>query len=355
MTRSIYRHLAECKWKAQGGKYMINEQRIRQMHIVPDILPSLELTADISLSMRGTKPASSNMVIPRISRAVGGGRVPVQPGEFVASAVAEHPPRIEVQVFDKGPRMVTVAVVDPDVPNTETDNFDHRCHFLAINIPIAPDMTTVRVDTLASNQVILPWLPPYAQKGSPYHRLAVLVFEQPKHVEGAESKTRRFTPTTKTAVDKVSETSSDAVEEASVPETIAGNKATEPPNPSLATVTSTSTSTPHGARRVHNTLTLPCDRSAGYIAMPSATKKVTAHGGRKDFVMRAFADRYELKPIGATLFRVQWDEWMDGVMRRLGVEGAGEELRRKKPESLPYKKKDGRRFRGAGGSGLGRN
>lgn len=186
----------------------------------------------------------------------------VQPGEFVASAVAEHAPKLEVQVFDKGERMVTVAVVDCDVPNMAKDGFDYRCQFLAANVKVSPTQPTVRLAALsAAEQVIFDWRAPYAVKGSPYHRVAVVVLEQPE----------------------------------------------------------------------------------GRVAVEKAREKVLRDG----FVLRSFADRHALKPVGAGLFRVEWDEWMDGVMQRLGLseEERSVELKRKKVEPLPYKKKDGARYR----------
>jgi len=66
---------------------------------------------------------------------------------------------------------------------------------------------------------------------------------------------------------------------------------------------------------------------------------------RDGFNLRSFNDRHLVKPVGVHLFRTIWDEGTEGVMRRAGLEGANIELRRKKPEALPYKKKDGARYR----------
>jgi len=156
MNRPIYRHLSNKKWREY--KRLILMQRISQMHIVPDILPHLDPTAEVSL---------------------GFGRRNVQPGEFVDSRVSEVPARLNVQVFDKGERLVSIAIVDPDVPDEEADSFGSRCHFLAANIPISPTSTSIRLSTLSeADQIVLPWLPPYAQKGAPYHRLAIFIIEQ---------------------------------------------------------------------------------------------------------------------------------------------------------------------------------
>ena len=159
MNRPIYRHLADRKWRSYRRKILM--QRISQMYIVPDMLPHLDPTADVSLRFDRSRHRT------------------LQPGEFVDSTVSEVPPSLSVQVFDKGPRLVSVAVVDQDVPDEKRDGFGSRCHFLAVNIPLSPTVRSIPLSKLnEEEQIVLPWLPPYAQKGAPYHRLAVFVMQQ---------------------------------------------------------------------------------------------------------------------------------------------------------------------------------
>ncbi|MCJ1389450.1 hypothetical protein MMC18_002307 [Xylographa bjoerkii] len=238
MNRPIYRYLADRKWREY--KRLVMMQRVSQMHVVPDVLPHLDPIAEVSLAF---------------------GRRNVQPGEFVDSRVSEILPRLNVQLFDKGEKLVTVVVLDSDVPNVEKDAFDYRCHFLATNIPLSPTTTSLQFSLLSKDsQVVLPWLPPHAQKGSPYHRLSIFILQQP---EG---------------------------------------------------------------------------KALDVEAM--SNREI-----RDGFNLRSFNDRHLVKPIGVHMFRTIWDEGTEGVMRRAGLEGANIELRRKKPESLPYKKKDGARYR----------
>lgn len=156
MNKPIYRYLAKKKWHSRGR--LITLQRITQMSVVPDVLQTMDPTAEISLSFA---------------------RKAYPPGEFVPSTISEYAPRLSVQVFDKGERLVTVVAVDSDVPNLETNAFDYRCHFLACNIPISPVLNkSLNLARLPDgSETLLPWLPPTAQKGSPYHRLSIFVLE----------------------------------------------------------------------------------------------------------------------------------------------------------------------------------
>jgi len=155
MNKPIYRYMADRKWRSY--QRLIIAQRIDQLSIVPDVLPHFEPTAEVRMAFRQRN---------------------VQPGDFVDSRVSEVPARLKVQVFDKGERLVSVVVIDSDVPVVDKDKFTTRCHYLAVNIPISPTQTSVPLSKATDDQMVLSWLPPFAQKGSPYHRYSVFVLEQ---------------------------------------------------------------------------------------------------------------------------------------------------------------------------------
>ncbi|KAL9025314.1 MAG: hypothetical protein Q9196_005837 [Gyalolechia fulgens] len=240
LNRPIYRFLADRQWRQQ--RRLILMQRINQMHVVPDLLPHLDPTAEVKLAF---------------------GRRKIHPGDFVDSRSSETPARLHVQVFDRGERFVSVVVIDPDVPNIETDGFDSRCHFVAVNVPLSPVSPSISLSAPSGGaQILRPWLPPHAQKGSPYHRLVVLVYEQ-KDGQGLQA---------------------------------------------------------------------------------DETEKLSTRY-KERFSLRSFTENFQNQPIGVHLFRTTWDDSMADVMQRAGIEGANIEFRRKKPEKLPYKKKDGARYR----------
>lgn len=239
MNKPIYRYLADKKWREYQHKIIV--QRITQMKVIPDVLPHCDPIVDVKLYF---------------------GRRQIRPGEFVDSRLSVLPPKLDIQSFSRGEKLVTIVVMDPDVPNIETNGFDMKCHFLAVNVPISPTNTKVDLSKLAEdNQVILPWLPPISQKGSPYHRLSLFVMEQ-KDCQ-------------------------------------------------------------------------PLD----YAHLKEK------ESNRDEVLMRRLESRYRFKPIGAHLFRNQWDENTAEVMQQISFEGGDFELRRKRVEPLPYKRRNPSSFR----------
>lgn len=165
MNKPIYRHLADKKWRSYKREIMM--QRIETMNVTPDVLPKIDPIVETTLSfpgpMRSGRREAQRMV---------------QHGEIVDSRVSEKAPNLRIQPFQKGDKLYTIAVINPDVPNVATDAFDRRCHFLACNIPISPTDTLVQLAKLSKEQVVFPWLSAYSQKGLPYQRMSIWILEQ---------------------------------------------------------------------------------------------------------------------------------------------------------------------------------
>lgn len=163
MSKPIYRHLADKKWRSYAREILL--QRIHQMNVVPDLLPSIDPVVSTSLMFPVKATPWKRRNIPH--------------GEIVESAVSEMPPVLKIQPYEKGEKLVTIAVMNPDVPDVENDDFSYRCHFLAVNVPISPEGALVKFDKLGEDQVVHPWLPAFSQKGAPYQRMSIFVLEQP--------------------------------------------------------------------------------------------------------------------------------------------------------------------------------
>jgi large subunit ribosomal protein L35 len=245
MNKPIYRHLADQKWREMRRKVVI--QRVEQMFVTPDVLPSINAVASVELKFaRGTK---------------------VQPGQFVDSRLSQYAPVVDIQVFNKGDRLVSIVFVDSDVPNLETDDFEHKCLGMFANLEVGPTSLPMNLSSKKYEEtVVLPWTPPTAQKGSPYHRISAWVVEH------------------------------------------ANNE--------------------------------PLDIEDIKRWMPEMEKTQT-----QKFSMREFISKTQTKPVGVTMFRTQWDDGMFDVMTRYNIPGANVALKQRLPERLPYKKKDGKRYR----------
>ncbi|KAH9829204.1 mitochondrial large ribosomal subunit YmL35 [Teratosphaeria destructans] len=163
MNKPIYRHLADKKWRDYPRKVLV--QRIEQMKVVPDVLPVIDPIVSTRLVWNGKH---------------------FDHGDFVDSLISEKAPKLFIQPYDRGEKLYTIAVINPDVPDVERDSYTYRCHFLASNIPISPTDTLVRLSELDQDkQVIIPWHPAYSQSGIPYQRMSVFILEQASHPEAA--------------------------------------------------------------------------------------------------------------------------------------------------------------------------
>ncbi len=183
MNKPIYRHLADRKWRQYRRLIII--QRIKQMKVTPDVLPTFEPSVDVKLAFIPPWVFSrKGLEYGDMSKGIQAGELKyVQPGAFVDSKISENACWLNVQSFERGAQLVSIAVVDSDVPNVQTNDFGYRCHFLACNITITPTQRMINLAALSkSEQILLPWIPPHAQKGSPYHRLSVFVLHQKDNI-----------------------------------------------------------------------------------------------------------------------------------------------------------------------------
>ena len=249
-------------------------------------------------------------------------------------------PRITIQPYDAGARLVTIVVVDPDVPNVTTDSFDSRCHFCAVNVRISPTDTlvnlgkipalgeaaertgtTTQADSHDNGQLVLPWMAPFAQKGSPYHRLALFVLEQPreappfnaeemkswvsKKASKGEAQLRKESKDQKTTSHLQNLESRGISPHANQPYRYTSN--VFPQTKSSAVESSSSP-----------------EEIAPNAEHPAALSKsdsgdLHSMADRMHFTVRSLVTRFQLQPTTAFLFRTEWDEDMDALMRKLQV------------------------------------
>ncbi|KAG0125872.1 phosphatidylethanolamine-binding protein [Tuber indicum] len=162
MNKPIYLHLLDKKWRKRNRPILM--QRLETMHVIPDVLPDINPIVDVRVHFKGRK---------------------VQPGLVLDSLMVEECPTVRVIPFKNEEMLCTIAVVDPDVPDPKKDRFRYRCHWIVSNIPISPMQTTAVGYSAKPADTLVPYLPPHAQKGAPYHRYAMIVFKQPEKIDAA--------------------------------------------------------------------------------------------------------------------------------------------------------------------------
>ncbi|KAL8286924.1 hypothetical protein RQP46_003930 [Phenoliferia psychrophenolica] len=152
MSKPVYRHLAERAWRKEGDLAVLM-QRVTQMSVTPDLLPSISPLADVRISIAGKT---------------------IVPGVFALPSETREGVEVEVQVFHAEERLYTLLMIDPDVPDEASRSFTTYAHWLIPNIPLSSTLTTLPT----SADALLPYIPPHPQQGTPYHRYTLLLLAQ---------------------------------------------------------------------------------------------------------------------------------------------------------------------------------
>jgi large subunit ribosomal protein L35 len=166
MDRPVIRHLAERKWKKEGGLDLIMG-RVYQNKVVPDVIPDLAPTSPLTLQIKDGV---------------------IEPGIYLEPSKLEHPPRITWQCFqhpslpsslsDTPSAMYTLLTIDPDVPDSQNHTFSERIMSLKVDIPLS--VVDGQVDLLSDTRgkEVFTWEPPAPPKGTDPHRYVTLLIRQ---------------------------------------------------------------------------------------------------------------------------------------------------------------------------------
>ncbi|WVF67337.1 hypothetical protein IAT40_002089 [Kwoniella sp. CBS 6097] len=180
MDKTIYRWLAEQKWKKEGGLDLLM-QRVLQMNVVPDLLPEIPPTAPLALTLNGSY---------------------IEPGSVQKPSIFQNPPSLKSQIFHHpsypttstpNPEALhTLLVIDPDSPSHETHSFAQRSHYLKTDIPLS--VTSGEVDLFDSSvgSEVLKWEPPAPEQGTPKHRYIFLLFRQSSSATSSSNSRENF-------------------------------------------------------------------------------------------------------------------------------------------------------------------
>ncbi|KAF9169497.1 hypothetical protein BGX21_009138 [Mortierella sp. AD011] len=164
MSKAVFRYLKSKQF--QRETLPVIQQRITQMFVTPDLLPSFTPSLNVQLDFSGS--ASKE-----------GSEAPTnyfETGSYLLPRNTIKEPKVNVTSFHSEQKYYTIAMVDPDVPDVENQSFKQQLHWLITNVPLSatqPDLVKENAD------VLLPYLPPHPPMGTKYHRYTLLVAEQP--------------------------------------------------------------------------------------------------------------------------------------------------------------------------------
>ncbi|EWC48191.1 hypothetical protein DRE_02295 [Drechslerella stenobrocha 248] len=270
--RLIYQHWDDKAWRSMKRKVLM--QRIRQMFIVPDVLPAVNPIVEVRMKFS---------------------RTTIEPGVKVLARKSMHNPSVKVVPFDSKERLVTVVVVDPDRPNETKDGFDFYLQWMVTNCPVSIEspMAIGRSTRYGGRDEVAPYEAPYVYKGENYHRYCVFILEQDGRLE----------------VGKKDAPASDA-KKPSAPE---ASKPQEPAQEAKTDATSEASAQPNA----DETPELE-KKETGPVTEKAPEGSQEARIERLGFNLRSFIDRNNLTVIGAHLWRCEFDESMMDVMKKLG-------------------------------------
>lgn len=176
MTRPVHRHLMEQRWREEGALDLLME-RVYQMHVVPDLLPSLRPSLDLRVNFLEPPPQSVYLRTHTKRK-----YQKVEPGIFLVPEQTRRPPMLYTTVFHTDPRLYTLLMVDLDAPNSEHQTYQSYLHWLQPNVTLSATSPS----PVSFSSAHTPYVPPHPQKGTPSHRYVILLLPQSSPTEPIE-------------------------------------------------------------------------------------------------------------------------------------------------------------------------
>lgn len=171
-SQPVYRHLLKEKW--ENYDLLVTMQRLEQLHVIPDTLPTLVPKADVKVKFtHNTDDQFSQWVTP---------------GSLLPAFAVSEPPTIHIQEFDRiegNNSLYTVLLVNPDTPDLETNSFTTTLHYglknvMLNNVDNSIDVTKLlKVGPKVTFQEYVPLMP---EKNAPAQRACLWVFRQSKEL-----------------------------------------------------------------------------------------------------------------------------------------------------------------------------
>ncbi|EGW33494.1 mitochondrial ribosomal protein MRPL35 [Spathaspora passalidarum NRRL Y-27907] len=171
-TQPVYRKALEQKWK----KYdlMVTMQRLEQLHVIPDTLPTLEPKCDVKIRFGHNSDSEfSHWIVP---------------GEMLPTIAVSQPPTIKIQEFERvdGKNLYSVLLVNPDTPDLPANSFSTTLHYALANVPLDNVDNTIdpsKLLTKGEEYTLADFEPLVPEKNTPTQRACLWVFRQTKPLD----------------------------------------------------------------------------------------------------------------------------------------------------------------------------
>ncbi|KAG5417180.1 MRPL35 [Candida metapsilosis] len=181
-SQPVYRQLLKEKW--ENYDLLVTMQRLEQLHVIPDTLPTLVPKADVKIKFtHNTDDQFSKWVIP---------------GALLPAFAVSEPPTIHIQEFDRVEgknNLYTVLLVNPDTPDLETNSFTTTLHYGLKNVVLNNVDNSVDISkllTVGPKVTFKEYIPLTPEKNAPAQRACVWVFRQSKELGDLSEPSENF-------------------------------------------------------------------------------------------------------------------------------------------------------------------
>ncbi|RLV95962.1 54S ribosomal protein L35 mitochondrial [Spathaspora sp. JA1] len=171
-SQPVYRKALEQKWKDYD--LMITMQRLEQLYVIPDTLPTLEPKCDVQIRFgHNTDSEFSNWIVP---------------GETLPAIAVSQPPTIKIQEFERvdGQNLYSVLLVNPDTPDLPANSFSTTLHYALANVPLDNIDNTIdpsKLLTKGDEYTVCDFEPLLPERNAPTQRACLWVFRQAKPLD----------------------------------------------------------------------------------------------------------------------------------------------------------------------------
>ncbi|KAI7944539.1 hypothetical protein MJO28_010234, partial [Puccinia striiformis f. sp. tritici] len=194
MSKPMYRFLEQQRWRKDGQlghilscsyqqfQYHMNKidmektetsscfskQKVGNVHplrVFPDLFPSIDPTVDLRIKFEHTYSVGTYRT--------------VNVGSFLPSSKSTKRPVMQAQVFYPEPRLYTIVMVDPDVPDPRNHSFTTFLHQVRTNVSMSAT-TNGQLDLTPTQPEAeeLKYVGPHPAEGSATHRYTIMLIEQ---------------------------------------------------------------------------------------------------------------------------------------------------------------------------------